>query len=500
MKLGELQKEKCEECENCKRTVANMKHAFCIKCYKERNNRKEQRESRENITNFFIPTNNNMTKNLGHVDPIKHDRNIRLLSLNPRGFGPDSIEKIAMLQMSKERLQFDGVFFSSPDRKWDSRRKEIMRKKMFKIGRNIKINTSDTQINVNSRNGYLPGGTMSIVWDNIADLVLQSRNKDELGRWSSIAIGRGGRLIEIITFYRLVESSDEGIVTTHVQCDQVLGKHHAANRCRQIFLQDLGLHARKSLETLNVTDVLLIGDLNQHVEDQQIVQFMNANGLIDVHKHVNDLESNKLDNTFKNGTKCIDVVLSTQGLLEHVAGCQMVECDEVIMNDHRGHMVDLEIERYCEMKLSKCDKPCRSLLNNNKKSHAETFNEKANEIMKQLNVKQRVIELQNVRSREAFNAVDDLFATVFNKARSAVEGPTRSIPFSQRKLEMSNKQLYWALRVKQLQGKTINVERMQRRKDLGKIEVSCQTLAQAKEQHKQEKEKWDVFKNNQLLH
>ena len=117
MKLGELQKEKCEECKNCKRTVANMKHAFCIKCYEERNNREEQRESRENITNFFIPTNNNMMKNLGYVDPIKHDRNIRLLSLNPRGFGPDSIEKIAMLQMSKERLQFDGVFFSSPDRK-----------------------------------------------------------------------------------------------------------------------------------------------------------------------------------------------------------------------------------------------------------------------------------------------------------------------------------------------------------------------------------------------
>ena len=117
---------------------------------------------------------------------------------------------------------------------------------MFKIGRNTKINTSDAQINVNSKNGYLPGGTMSIVWDNIADLVLQSRNEDELGRWSSIAIGRGGRLIEIITFYRLVESSDEGIVTTHVQHNQVLGKHHAANRCRQIFLQDLGLHVRKS--------------------------------------------------------------------------------------------------------------------------------------------------------------------------------------------------------------------------------------------------------------
>ena len=78
----------------------------------------------------------------------------------------------------------------------------------------------------------------------------------------------------------------------------------------------------------------------------------------------------------------------------------------------------------------------------------EIFNEKVNEMMTQLNIKQRVLELQHVRSREAFNVVDDLFATVFNKARSAVEGLIRSIPFSQRELELSNKQLCWALRAK----------------------------------------------------
>ena len=119
--------------------------------------------------------------------------------------------------------------------------------------------------------------------------------------------------------------------------------------------------------------------------------------------------------------------------------------------------------------------------------------------MNQLNVKQRVLELQHIRSREAFNIVDELFTIVLNKARSAVEGPTRSIPFSQQKLELSNKQLYWALRVKQLQGKRINVERMQRRQELRKIEDTCQTLEQAEAQYKKEKEKWEIFKQNQLL-
>ena len=58
--------------------------------------------------------------------------------------------------------------------------------------------------------------------------------------------------------------------------------------------------------------------------------------------------------------------------------------------------------------------------------------------MQELNLKQHVIDLQYISSREVFNVVDEMFTTIFNKARSYVEGPTRSIPFSQRKLEVSN--------------------------------------------------------------
>ena len=61
----------------------------------------------------------------------------------------------------------------------------------------------------------------------------------------------------------------------------------------------------------------------------------------------------------------------------------------------------------------------------------KAFNEKVNEIMNVLNLKQRVIKLQHVRSRERFNTIDDLFMVVFNKTRSTIEGPIQSVPFSQ---------------------------------------------------------------------
>ena len=116
MKLGSMSSEKYKECKMCDKAVLNMRHSLCNKCYSKKQERKEQNEKSESIKNFFILTLNSTIKNIGYVDPVKYNQNIRLLSLNPRGFGPDSTEKIAMLKLSKERLQFDGVFFSSPDR------------------------------------------------------------------------------------------------------------------------------------------------------------------------------------------------------------------------------------------------------------------------------------------------------------------------------------------------------------------------------------------------
>jgi len=46
----------------------------------------------------------------------------------------------------------------------------------------------------------------------------------------------------------------------------------------------------------------------------------------------------------------------------------------------------------------------------------------------------------------------------------------RVLLYSQKKLEVSNTQLYWKLKVKYMQGKRINVERMINRKDIGNID------------------------------
>ena len=110
----------------------------------------------------------------------------------------------------------------------------------------------------------------------------------------------------------------------------------------------------KTSYTVNkVKDIILMGDINEHVEEKSITNFMNENGLVNIHKHINNFENNNLDNTFKYGTKCIDIIMCTYGLIEYVAGCQLIECDEVVLNDHRGYLLDIKVERYCQCKLNK---------------------------------------------------------------------------------------------------------------------------------------------------
>jgi len=197
-----------------------------------------------------------------------------------------------------------------------------------------------------------------------------------------------------------------------------------------------------------VNDFILVGDMNECVNHPSILTFMSENGLINVHKHKNQINHNASDNTYKHGSKCIDIVMSTYGVIDYITGCQVTECDEVILNDHRGYLIDIEIERYCETIISEYDKPNRNMLKHTRKSHVKYFNDKVDELLDKIKLQRMVLELEHINSHEAFNMIDNVITEILNKARAAVEGPTRALPFSQTKLEISNQHLYWKLRVK----------------------------------------------------
>ena len=231
-----------------------------------------------------------------------------------------------------------------------------MKSRINGIGRNVKINTSDTKKCTNNAYGYLPGGTLSLIWDKLADMTIYEESKDKLGRWSSIQIGIESRVIEIITFYRIVDKTASGPSTVHAQYDEVLGEHHTTRYYRDQLLKDLEQHMNDLMEINKVQDFILFGDMNENIESTKIRNFMNKNNLVNIHQTINNIEIGQSDNTHKYGKNCIDAALCTYGVIQFIEGCQMTECDEIILNDHRGYIVDINIEEYYNVKLNEYDK------------------------------------------------------------------------------------------------------------------------------------------------
>ena len=52
--------------------------------------------------------------------------------------------------------------------------------------------------------------------------------------------------------------------------------------------------------------------------------------------------------------------------------------------------------------------------------------------------KERVLELAAADNKQYFNEIDDLMTDALRKARTAVEGRVRSLPYSITKLRVSN--------------------------------------------------------------
>ena len=60
------------------------------------------------------------------------------------------------------------------------------------------------------------------------------------------------------------------------------------------------------------------------------------------------IDINELDNTHKNGTKCIDTVAATDNILSFVEGCILCETNKILNTDHRGYMVGINFNNYFE--------------------------------------------------------------------------------------------------------------------------------------------------------
>ena len=54
----------------------------------------------------------------------------------------------------------------------------------------------------------------------------------------------------------------------------------------------------------------------------------------------------KWESTYEHGSKCIDCVLTTEGILLKTKGIELIECSEIIESDHQGCLTYVDFSNY----------------------------------------------------------------------------------------------------------------------------------------------------------
>ena len=71
-------------------------------------------------------------------------------------------------------------------------------------------------------------------------------------------------------------------------------------------------------------------------------------------REVNEVEEKNREDAYEYecGSKCVDFVLGTEGVMNIVDGIELIECNEKVDSDHRGYLIDVNLEEFFESSFS----------------------------------------------------------------------------------------------------------------------------------------------------
>ena len=55
---------------------------------------------------------------------------------------------------------------------------------------------------------------------------------------------------------------------------------------------------------------------------------------------------NRRDPTYKEGSKPLDLIATSKGLLQYFTGCKLIDYNEIILIDYQGFLNNINIDRY----------------------------------------------------------------------------------------------------------------------------------------------------------
>ena len=151
--------------------------------------------------------------------------------------------------------------------------------------------------------------------------------KGRLGNWMAVSMKSKGKRLKVITIYRIPSTSSNGVKCSLTQCHRVDGNIRTTNDHRAETLDDVRKHVRNNTD---VSDIIIVGDHNQNIGDKKIMQFHEDIGVCNIHLTANDIELNQVGKTYIHGSKPIDAVHDTKGVMDFVEGCKLIGNNDIL--------------------------------------------------------------------------------------------------------------------------------------------------------------------------
>ena len=279
---------------------------------------------------------------IGNPITNKHNHNIRIVLQNPNGISPDNdfFDYHLYLENMKS-ISSDIILFTETNLKWNDynvfKHTTEIRCNVFRFSKQI---TSSSSIAYDSL--YQPGGTCSIITNDMVGRHHSSSSDDPLGRWTitNITISNG-QLLSIICCYQVCNHTIQtaGPKTAYAQQWSILRNQGViAPRPRNQFLHDLD-HLIHQL-TQNGNQIILAGDFNDDFSDPNGIQRLAIKySLIDSVEYLHGPYS---CTSYARGTKCLDYILLSQSLAPSLRQAGLPAFNTIINSDHRPVYIDID--------------------------------------------------------------------------------------------------------------------------------------------------------------
>jgi len=437
-------------------------------------------------------------KNKGYIDEVKMSNNLRIISMNIHGCRLENLTRINEIRDAIKKYEIDISLFNETNTKWNSINVGKIERALRSIDKGMMIKTADSKNWTLTKKNYLPGGLLNVINSKYTPIIDETKvTVGRLGNWMAFDMSHNSKRLEIIQLYRIPITNNKasGICNSLTQYHLSDGKAKSSNEYRKEIFREIKHHINQNK---NINDIIIAGDYNQDVTSKEVTKFFESIGVRDVHQCMNLVQKDEaLDSTYKHGSKQIDSIAATNGIMDYIEGCRLINYNEIIESDHRAFMIDVDIEEYFEDEFRGWDKINKVMLNPARKSHRQKFQEVIEKELEIYNIEDELETMKLSVNYHQMEVIDNTITSMMMKAVKAIEGMKRNVPFSFRKKQVWAKVIYCKMKLRQIKGIKVDIEIMKRRKEEAMIQDDDEmSISQAKDALNEARKEWEKTKSD----